>query len=67
MQFSGVIKLEEGLIMAKSPNVTVSFDEKPIFEFKVLKFVSVLCYFCFRLFVCLFVCLSVCVCVCVLV
>jgi hypothetical protein len=35
VQFSGVIKLDEGWIAAESPNVDILFDEKTIFQFKV--------------------------------
>ena len=35
MQFSGVIKLDQGWIAAESPNVDILFDQKTIFQFKV--------------------------------
>jgi hypothetical protein len=35
VQFSGVLKLDEGCISAESPNVDILFDKKTIFQFKV--------------------------------
>lgn len=58
VQFSSVIKLEQGWILAESPNVGIFFDGKPIFQFKVSKRLSMCilpCVFWDCLFFC-FVC-----------